>query len=77
MGDADFCRSNLLRCECPFLTYNLGNPGGVFSTCGWALGGISLMVEEADFLFLFSACSFFVGMVSMGGGSGLVRSETG
>lgn len=76
MGEADFCLNSLLRCECPFLTYSLGKPGGVFCTCSGFLGG-GLSLTEVDFLFLFSAWSFLVGMVSIGGGSGFVISGTG
>lgn len=74
IGEADFCRNSLLRWVCPFFTYNFGRPGGVFSTSGAA--GFFAGTDE-DFRFRFSACNFFVGIVSMGGGSGLVRSETG
>lgn len=68
IGEELFCLNSRLRCECPFLIYNFGRPGGLhFST----EGTFSLIVEVAVFLFLFSAWSFFVGIVSIGGGSGL------
>lgn len=52
IGDELFCLRSLLLCECPFLMYSFGKPGGLdFSTAGT----FSLIVEEAVFLFRFSA----------------------
>lgn len=75
IGEADFCLSSRLLCDCPFFTYNLGKPGGTFCTCSGFLGG-GLSFAVAVFLFLFSAWIFFVGIVSIGGGSGFVISGT-
>lgn len=75
MGEELFCRSSRLLWDWPFLTYNFGRPGGTLSMYTGGFGGFSRNVDEADFRLRFSAWSFFVGIVSIGGGSGFVDSE--